>query len=283
MKPFIKWVGGKTKLIDAVLSVAPPHFERYVEPFIGGGAVFLHVLQQRQGMAALIADMNRDLVGTWEAVRNGSSEFFDRLNELNGPSSKAKYLKARKEFNDTKTLPHLRAADFIYLNKSCFNGLWRVNKKGHFNVPYNDADRVNLEIHNIAAVHDAMQLARVAIWTAGFAGSMAAATEGDFVYLDPPYYKTFSNYTKDGFTYEDHVSLADAALRCVKAGAHVVCSQGDNLDIIDIWARRGFAVWEVTRQSNVSANATSRKKVYEYIISSYREGKPLANLLPQVP
>lgn len=283
MKPFLKWVGGKAKLVNEVLSVAPAQFDRYIEPFIGGGAVFLSLLERRPKMVSLICDMNRDLALTWDAVRNGSPGFFDRLHELNGVSSKVKFLKARKEFNDTKTAPHLRAADFIYLNKGCFNGLWRVNKNRHFNVPYNDADRVNLEIANIVAVHDAMRHTSVAIWAETFATSMGFAQQGDFIYLDPPYYKTFSNYTKDGFTYEDHVKLADAAQRCVREGAHVVCSQGDNLDIIDIWARRGFAVWEVTRQSSVSANITSRKRVYEYIISSYRGGTPLPNLLSQVP
>ena len=203
--PFLKWVGGKTSLLPELLKHVPPRLRGYHEPFVGGGALFFAVRPRR----ASLSDHNAELVHTYRTVRDDVYGVLDAL---------ARHVYERAHFEQVRALdpqrlePAARAARFIYLNKTCFNGLWRVNRAGRFNVPIGryKNPRFNDPSTLITASH---ALQGVSIERAPFEESLARAAPGDFVYLDPPYdplseTASFAGYTADGFGWDDQKRLA---------------------------------------------------------------------------
>src|SRR5205814_2284857 len=203
--PFRKWAGGTTSLLTELLKHVPPRLRRYHEPFVGGGALFFATAPRR----AVLSDSNAELIHCWQQVRDDVYGVLDAL---------AEHVYERSHFERVRALDPLRlaptdrAARFIYLNKTCFNGLWRVNRSGRFNVPFGRyknprfADPSTL----IAASH---ALRGVEIRCAPFEDALAKAAPGDFVYLDPPYdpvspTASFASYTAGGFNWEDQRRLA---------------------------------------------------------------------------
>ncbi len=272
-KPFLKWAGGKTKLVPEILARVPVFEGSYHEPFIGGGAVFmaLHTAGKlprvTQAGHAVLNDVNAELMNAYAVVQEKSTDLVKKL--LKFKHSKETYYKVRAK-EETESLA--RAARFVYLNKTCFNGLWRVNASNKFNVPMGDyKNPVIVEPDVVAAWHAA--LAGVMLRSEDFEPRILAAKKGDFIYVDPPYLprsKTadFTAYTKDRFALKEHERLAAALVTADRRGAKFIASQGDSETIRALY--KEFEIESVSVTHAIAAKKASRVKVGEVLISNVR-------------
>ncbi|WP_337587681.1 Dam family site-specific DNA-(adenine-N6)-methyltransferase [Nosocomiicoccus massiliensis] len=215
LKPFIKWVGGKRQLLDVITSNLPKEFNHYYEPFIGGGAVFFEL----QHTPSLINDYNTELVNVYETIRDNIDELVEELKIHDAKNSKDYYLEVRAWDRTDNYLNRTnveRAARFIYMNKTGFNGLYRVNKKNQFNVPY--GKYVNPNIVNEGLLREVSEFLNedgIRITAGDFEEAVKDAKAGDFIYFDPPYapldvdLNNFVGYTDNGFGYDEQLRLRD--------------------------------------------------------------------------
>jgi DNA adenine methylase len=263
--PFLKWVGGKTSLLSVLLDHVPAQFGRYHEPFVGGGALFFALAPRR----ACLSDSNAELIHAYTMVRDRAAAVLDAL---------SLHVYERGHFEAVRARDPLslgaaeRAARFIYLNKTCFNGLWRVNRAGRFNVPFGRyrnplfCDRDTLE--RASAVLRAADLS-----CARFELSLERARPGDFVYLDPPYdpvSKTanFTSYTPDAFTWDDQQRLAEACMHLDRRGVAFLLSNSATPRIRKLY--RGFEQHVVRAPRHISCKADGRGAVDEVLVSNAR-------------
>lgn len=265
--PVVKWVGGKTKLLPELLARMPENFGRYYEPFAGGAALFFRLAPRR----AVLADANHDLVGLYTAIKKDVSAVIRCLGLHRDSHDESHYYETRTRWNDREvswSTPE-RAAAFIYLNKTCFNGLWRVNRSGAFNVPigrYTDPPICVPE-----ALRAAQQvLSRAEIRRADYRTAVADAKAGDFLYFDPPYdpvttTANFTSYTADVFGAEEQRALADTARALVAKGCMVMLSNSDTPFMRSIY--KGFRVERVKCPRAINSNAAKRGDVDELIIT----------------
>jgi DNA adenine methylase len=265
--PIVKWVGGKTKLLPDLLARMPERYGRYYEPFAGGAALFFRLAPRR----AVLADSNPDLIGLYMAVSSDVNAVIRRLQAHRDEHDEAHYYEMRTRWNDRDqqwSTPE-RAAAFIYLNKTCFNGLWRVNRSGAFNVPigrYTDPPICVPE-----ALRAAQQvLSRAEIRRADYRTAVKDAKPGDFLYFDPPYdpvttTANFTSYTADAFGPDEQRSLADTARELVERGCQVMLSNSDTPFIRSIY--KGFRVDRVKCARAINSNAAKRGEVDELIIT----------------
>ena len=258
MKPFLKWVGGKTQLLPALLSHVPKSFGAYHEPFLGGGALFF-ALQPKQ---AYLSDINLDLINTYRGVRNDCATVVIDLQRLAAQHADEEYYYLlRTEFNR-----HPTPARFIYLNKTCFNGLYRVNKSGDFNVPRGKYKNPN--ICDAETLLECSEALRNATLTCTPFQTIRPA-EGDFWYADPPYVplnatSDFTAYDKTGFDKMDQIRLRDFALKLKRRGVHVMLSNSDTPFVREIY--KDFEIHTVEARRNVNSKGSKRGKVSEVII-----------------
>ena len=205
--PFLKWAGGKRKL--TVFMNFPEKIGTYYEPFLGGGAVLFHFKPE----SAFISDKNRELVNTYHVLKYAIDPLIDELKKQH--ATKEYYYKIRNLDRCLESFELLseieRAARFIYLNKMCFNGLYRVNKKNHFNVPFGDKKEFLVDEDNLKSVSDYLGSSVIEIFSGDFEEALDYPDDDDFVYLDPPYVplstSSFTGYTNTGFTLDDHYRL----------------------------------------------------------------------------
>lgn len=252
MKPFLKWAGGKTQLVDTLLPIIMSRLTlggRYVEPFLGGGAVALSLPAAYQVIAS---DSCAPLVQTWESVRDHLDSVVEHLRGHDVAHSKEHYYLTREEFNKPKALwSGADAAQFIYLNKSGFNGLYRVNKGGAVNVPFGARKRPALPSEmELAAVRQRMREWWWPIGCHDFEATIELAREGDVVYADPPYDGTFS-YGVD-FSVEDRVRLSKALRRAARRGACVMMTDAATLRVQALYAWAD--VQPISERRRVAAN-----------------------------
>jgi DNA adenine methylase len=265
--PVVKWVGGKTKLLPALTARMPDHFERYYEPFAGGAALFFRVAPER----AVLADSNPDLIGLYTCLTRDVAGVIRKLEHHRTAHSEDHYYTTRTRWNDRERswTTADRAATFIYLNKTCFNGLWRVNRSGAFNVPigrYTDPP---------ICVPDALQaasalLGRATLRCADYRAAIGDARRGDFLYFDPPYdpvtpTANFTSYTAGSFGAEDQRALADAARGLVGRGCRVMLSNSDTPFIRSLY--KGFGIERVKCARAINSNAAKRGDVDEVIMT----------------
>jgi DNA adenine methylase len=269
--PFLKWVGGKAKLERLFAPLYPPGVElmRHVEPFMGGGALFF----ARSPARALLCDINVDLVHTYQAVRDQVDAVLRQLQKLAKLHDEACYYHVRQRYNtrDHKTAAE-RAAMFIYLNKTCFNGLYRVNKSGHFNVPMGRYAKPAIADADTLRAASA-RLAGVDIRCTPFESLVAEAKPGDFVYMDPPYEpvsrtSNFTAYARDGFTQADQTRLRDVFRELDRRGSKLMLSNSDAPLIRELYA--GYRIDEVLAARAVSCDPDKRGPVRELVIRNYR-------------
>lgn len=267
--PFIRWVGGKSKLIKHLKNYVPSNFcagNYYYEPFLGAGSLFFHLTPQK----TYLSDSNKDLIECYNAIKSDPEIISEHLKQHLENNCKEYYYKMRDEYNSSKP-SIIKSALFIYLNKSCFNGIWRVNKKGHFNVPYGykeppplpsneDLLKISKALSNAKLVHK------------DYKDAVISASKGDFVYFDPPYpplngTSYFTHYTKERFNREDHAELALIAKELTKKGCLVMISNAD-IPYIKSLYKDSFNVYdlEVTRWIRTDGK---RYKVGELIITNY--------------
>lgn len=261
-KPFIKWVGGKRKLVPEFVARMPKSFGAYHEPFMGGAALFWHL----RPTIAHLSDANRRLVRTYRGVRDNVDQVIDVLRVT--PNTAEAFYARRAEDVDAHTNDANVAAWFIYLNKTCFNGLYRVNKKGGFNAPFGSYVNPTIcDAENLAACSSALN--GVDIQHGSYLDVESRAKEGDFVYFDPPYVPVsdsanFTSYTADGFTHADQVALSQLARRLRARGGHVMLSNSDVLIVRDLYA--DFRIDTIMAARAINSDGTKRGKVAEVLI-----------------
>jgi DNA adenine methylase len=258
--PFVKWVGGKRSIIDSLIARVPDKFNAYFEPFVGGGALFWNL--RRSGKANL-SDININLIKTYRSIRDNVEGVISRLEHHKKHHDEKYYAVSRKRlFEATDELEI--ASLFIYLNKTCYNGLYRVNKSGVFNVPMGryDAPKI-VDKENLRRC--AKFLEGVNIVHQGF--SQIKPKKGDFVYFDPPYHKTFSGYDGLGFGDKEHKELAAFCRELSQKGVLFMLSNSDTPFIRQLY--EGFDIENVEASRFISCKANKRKKINELQIRNY--------------
>jgi len=270
---FVKWAGGKSQLLEQFKPLFPKKFNRYLEPFVGGGAVFFYIVQNFKPKEIIISDINNELINTYEVIRDDVKRLIIELKqhkEYHSVDGKKYYLTIRA--TNPNELPSLeRAARFIYLNKTCFNGLYRVNSKGQFNVPmgsYKNPDIVQGERLQIVS----QLLKNVVIKVMSFEKVLNFAEKDDFVYFDPPYYplkkgKSFTTYTKDDFLEKEQEELASVFQKLDKKGCLVMLSNSDTQFVRQLYEAYNIHVVQATRMIN--CNGDQRGKISEIVVTNY--------------
>lgn len=260
IKPIVKWAGGKTRLLPELLKRVPASYARYYEPFAGGAALFFALQPER----AVVSDANADLMAMYRAIAEDVDTAILWLREHEIKHNQEHYYLVREWWNERlMTSTAKRAAAFLYLNKTCFNGLWRVNSKGEFNVPIGDYSKP--KILDADALRAASQvLARAELLSEDYRGALHDAGAGDFVYLDPPYDETFNGYTTEG-TF-DQATLARIVHILAKRGCHVLVSNSDTPLIRELYA--DFDIEVVRNQRSVNSNGDDRGGIDELLITA---------------
>ena len=259
--PFLKWVGGKTSLLHELLKHVPSRLRRYHEPFVGGGALFFAVAPAR----AILSDSNAELVHCYRQVRDDASGVLDVL--ARHVYERSHYLMVRAL--DPKGLPPAeRAARFIYLNKTCFNGLWRVNRAGRFNVPIGGYKNPRF-CDPTTLLRASAALRGVQVLHAGFEQALQRTSPGDFVYLDPPYdpvspTASFASYTAGGFTWEDQKRLAHACIVLNRRGVRFLLSNSATDRVRELYS--GFEQRIVRAPRFINSKAGGRGHVDELLV-----------------
>lgn len=261
-RPFVKWAGGKRQLLGAILSHVPKEYGTYHEPFLGGGAVFFALSPAK----AVLSDSNLRLVRCYRGIQRNVDEVIDRLKEYK--KTRSFFLKMRERHIDGETDAEV-AAWFIFLNKMGFNGLYRVNSKNRFNVPFGDnKNALVCDEENLRACHHA--LAGAEIEHEDFSKVSERAQPGDLVYFDPPYVRIsktsyFTSYTAEGFTPHDQTRLRDLALELKEKGVHVILS--NSWKARSLYEGTRFSLREVLAARAVNSKADRRGKIAELLIS----------------
>lgn len=271
MKPMLKWAGGKAQLLKYVREMLPSGYNRYFEPFLGGGAVLLDLTPRE----ATVNDINPELVNMYAQVKVDVDAVVAALKALDGRHARAEdagafYYAMRALFNEQlgSGTPE-QAARLIYLNKHCFNGLFRVNARGLFNVPFNKRRRGD-SFCEANMRETARYLRDVVILNGDFEDAVRAAEKGDFVFLDSPYVPvnpaSFTDYTKEGFEYADHVRLADVFRRLSARGVFCMLTNHNTELVRSLYGDFHMRVVQAAR--NINARASARKGE-EVIITNY--------------
>lgn len=270
LSPFVKWAGGKSQLIEQFTSIFPKTINRYFEPFVGSGAVFFHIAHEFKPKEIVLSDVNEELINAYNIIKTDVEELIIKLKEHKQSHNKGYYYKIRNL--DTKKLSTLeRAARFIYLNKTCFNGLYRVNSKGQFNVPIGDYKTPDIvqadKLRRISGL-----LKNVQIKLMSFEKIVDIAKEGDFIYFDPPYYplnkgKNFTTYTKGNFLEKEQELLAETFKGIDKKGCKCMLSNSDTEFIKNLYTKYNINFVKAARMIN--CNGDGRGKINEIVVTNY--------------
>lgn len=264
-RPFLKWAGGKGKLIQQYLPYLPTDFKTYYEPFLGGGAVFFHLLPA----AAILTDINPELINTYRCVRDQVEEVISLLEKHKLKHNKEYYYEMRSRAGNSDVE---RAARFIYLNKTCFNGLYRENSQGAFNVPigkYKNPLICNAEL--LRSVSAALRTAQIEVRP--FEAVLNFAKTGtDFVYFDPPYHplsptSNFTAYSRLGFTEADQIKLKETFATLAGWGVKVMLSNSDCCLIRELY--QDFNIHPISAARAINSKSNKRGKIYEVLVTSY--------------
>ena len=259
-RPFLKWVGGKRSILHELTARVPKEYEEYIEPFLGGGALFFTL----QPKSAHLSDINFHLVITFLAVRDDVDRLIYNLKIHENRHNKEYYLKARERMFKEKDSTKI-ASLFIYLNKTCYNGLYRVNKAGQFNVPMGDyKEPAIVDEPNLRATSAVLQ--GTDIRQHDF--TQVKVSKGDFYYLDPPYHDTYDGYNGNRFGDKEHEQLAEFSRAIDKKGGFFMVSNSDNSFVRRIY--KGYNIEQVSASRSVSCKAHQRGKENELIIRNYK-------------
>jgi len=276
-KPFVKWAGGKRQIIDKLMMYAPYEYDTYYEPFVGGGALLFELSPKK----AVINDYNDELMNVFRCIKD-ENKFMKMCSELNhheANHSEEYYYEIRNKDRDktkfSKIIDYKRAARTIYLNKACFNGLYRVNSKNEFNVPFNRKKQVNTyDGQNLGIIHSYLNFNDITILNVDFEEAVKNAKKGDFIYFDPPYdseTSTFNSYTENGFGKEEQIRLSKVFKELDERGCYVMLSNHNTTLINELY--KGYYIHLIEAKRNINANGRKRGKVEEVIITNYENEK----------
>lgn len=274
LKPFTKWTGGKRQLLEVLNENLPADFNTYFEPFIGGGALFFDLLPEK----AVINDLNSDLMLAYTAIKKDPEQLIELLHEHAANNSKEYYYDLRmtdrdgryEEMSDTE-----KAARLIYMLRVNFNGLYRVNSKGQFNTPYGTYKNPKIvDPELIESISEYLNTNNIRILNTSFENAVATASEGDFIYFDPPYVpltqtSNFTSYTSNGFGYNEQVLLRDTFIELDKKGCYVMLSNSSADLVYDLYDNYWETTIEVRANRMINSNAKKRGSVKELLIKNY--------------
>lgn len=270
--PFVKWAGGKRQLLTQIRERMPETYHKYYEPFVGGGAVVLDLLPQK----AVINDSNKALINAYKQICSVPEEFICTVNQLDTEiweDGKEYYYYLRERYNDKLMREEFDielAALFVFINKHCFNGLYRVNGKGLFNVPYNNSRKPSIDADSIRAVSE--YLKGVIILEGDFQSACKEAGKGDFVFIDSPYAPlnpaSFEAYTKEGFDIESHKRLADLYDELTARGCYCMLTNHNTEFINELYGNKGYRM-DVVRVKRLINSDASKRVGEEIIICNY--------------
>lgn len=269
VKPILKWVGGKRQLLDEIKPRLPKKIDCWVEPFIGGGAVLFDVQPRR----ARINDLNQELINVYRVVRDNPDELIEKLEEHEEKNNRDWFYHVREwdrkpgftDMSDTE-----KAARILYLNHTCFNGLFRVNSAGQLNVPYGRYKHPNIVNETgIRALHDYLTEADIDMRAGDFADCLKDLPQGSFVYLDPPYMpitatSAFTGYTAGGFGQTEQERLRDGCVKLREQGIRFLESNSDCEEIRELY--KGFTIETVRAKRSVNSRGDKRGTVEEVLI-----------------
>lgn len=263
-KPLLKWAGGKTQLLPILRSAVPASFNRYVEPFVGGGAFYWDLALR----GSLIADSNAELMHFYSIVRDFPQDFMEVISQME--VTKDNFYRMRSMTSDSMN-PIQRAARFLFLNKTCYNGLHRVNRRGQFNTPF--GGKTNVAMFEERDIIRAANLLRTSLLIcADYRDLLPELKAGDFVYFDPPYlpigkYSDFRRYTSDFFSEQDHENLADSFSQLADRGIKALLSNSFNATIECLYRGHWYKLVQANRQIN--CRPSGRGKLSELLVANY--------------
>ena len=277
--PFVKWAGGKSQLLSQFEPYFPARFRRYIEPFVGGGAVFFHLFRQGRlaGSEVLLVDSLQDLIGCYRVVQAQVEELIAELQRHEPHKHDEAYFYRVRAWDRSPDYARRneieRAARFLFLNRTCYNGLYRVNRRGEFNVPFGRYRNPNIcPAGNLRSASSALQGVR--LLAGDFTRVLESAAQGDFVYLDPPYdplsdTASFTSYTVEGFRVEDQRRLADLFRELDRRGCRVMLSNSSTGLIRELYA--GYRQVEVQAARVISSKADTRGAIPELLVMNYAD------------
>jgi DNA adenine methylase len=282
LKPFVKWAGGKRQILHKIKAYfpKPEEFNNYHEPFIGAGSVFMELSNSGWfgDKDIFISDIMQPLINVYETIRDTPDELMHELDHYTQyTSEKDAFNKARQLYNSLKVDPSsqsiLMAALFIYLNKTGYNGMYRENKKGEFNIPFGKHPPMVMLYHadQIKQLSCILRNPRVHVIAQNYKHGADNVRQTDFVYMDPPYYGTFSKYNKDDFGKEKHVELRDYFIALTNRGCKVALSNSNDPFIMELYANiPGVRIVEIEARRYVNSNPDKRNEYHkELLIMNY--------------
>lgn len=271
--PFVKWAGGKTQLLGKIIELMPKEYNTYYEVFLGGGALFFEITPS----TAVINDLNGELICAYNSLKDPESysKLIDKLAEHEKNHSEEYYYQIRtmdREEGFDRLPQYERAARMIYLNKSCFNGLYRVNSKGYFNVPFGKKEKVTTHnAINLEKIHDYLNENDITIFNEDFENAVKTAKKGDFVYFDPPYdtwnETTFTSYSKYEFGKEQQKQLAEVFNELSERDVYAMVSNHNTPFINNLY--QNYNIHVVNAKRMINSDASGRGNVEEVIITNY--------------
>lgn len=272
LTPFVKWAGGKRQLLTQIKERMPEKYNRYYEPFVGGGAVVFELLPEK----AIINDINRALINAYKKICYETEDFIKEVNSLDSEmweDGKKYYYLLREHYNDKLMREEFDielAALFVFINKHCFNGLYRVNGKGLFNVPYNNSRKKSIDSDSIRKISG--YLKKVTILEGDFERACENAKKGDFIFLDSPYAPlnptSFESYTKEGFDVESHQRLANLYDDLTAKGCYCMLTNHNTDFINELYGSKGYRMDVVSVKRFINSDA-SKRVGEEIIICNY--------------
>ncbi|HET6516777.1 MAG TPA: DNA adenine methylase [Nitrosopumilaceae archaeon] len=274
-KPFVKWAGGKRQLIPILNQHLPDNYGTFFEPFLGGGAMLFHVVTNHPKQKCIVSDLNSDLVLAYVTIRDKVDELISSLK-----SHSRKYFKNKKSYyydvreSDPKNQVE-KTSRLIFLNRTCFNGLYRVNSKGKFNVPlgrYTNPNIVNEE--NLRSVSSALKSKKIQINCRDFSATLDDVKKDDFVYFDPPYQPVsstanFTSYTNRDFTYDDLKRLLKLCKKLDSEGCKFMLSNSNSEDVLKTFSNNSWKVFEIEANRAINSNSRKRTGHSELLIKNY--------------
>lgn len=270
VQPFLKWAGGKRQLLPELNKYVPLNFKNYYEPFVGAGALLFNL----QPKKAFINDVNSELINCYNVIKDSLDELIEDLKKhQNTPEYyyEIRELDRKPEFQQLTQVE--RASRVVYLNKTCFNGLFRVNSQGQYNVPFGNYKNPKiLDEVVLKAVHNFLNSSKITITNGDFEEVVRGARKGDFIYFDPPYdpvsdSSSFTGYSLDGFSRDEQRRLRDTFVRLDKKGCFVLLSNSSTPFIRELYDE--YKIVTVSASRNINSNATKRGKIDEVLIMNY--------------
>ena len=274
-KPFVKWAGGKRQLIPTLVRNLPENFGTYYEPFLGGGALLFHILTERYGKKCQVSDLNSDLILTYLTIRDKIDDLIKSLknHEKKYYQNSSSYYYSIRESNPKHEIE--KASRLIFLNRTCFNGLYRVNSKGRFNVPlgkYTNPNIVNEE--NLRSVSKILKINHISLKCRDFETILRDAKKDDLIYLDPPYQpvshtSNFTSYTNKDFAYDDLLRLAKFCMKLDSKGCKVLLSNSNSKNVSELFSNKPWKVSKIKANRAINSNSQKRKGHFELLIKNY--------------